>query len=92
MANVQRIALIIDGQDRILNGRDFPVINAATNTTVSTAQGATVEVAIEAVDSAQRAFPKWAAVKPQEKRLLLQKLGEVCGYPAPQTLLTGGDR
>lgn len=92
MATEKRIALIVDGQDRILNDREFPVINAAKNITVSTAQGATVEVAIEAVESAERAFPKWAAVKPQEKQLLLQKLAEVWWLPFTLNILTGGDR
>jgi acyl-CoA reductase-like NAD-dependent aldehyde dehydrogenase len=77
MAAEQRIALIIDGSDTILNDREFPVINAAHNITVATAQGASVDVAIQAVESAQKAFPVWASVKPQEKRQLLLSLGKV---------------
>lgn len=77
MATKQRIPLIIDGKDVTLSDRDFPVVNAAKNVTVATAQGASVEVAIQAVESAQRAFITWAGVKPQERRRLLQNLGLV---------------
>lgn len=87
MADEQRIALIIDGKDTTLNDRDFPVINAAQNITVAIAQGASVKVAIEAVESAQKAFPLWADVKPQEKRRLLQNLAKVWKIAhSPRTL------
>jgi acyl-CoA reductase-like NAD-dependent aldehyde dehydrogenase len=77
MATEQRIPLIIDGKDVTLHDRDFPVVNAAKNITVATAQGASVDVAIQAVESAQKAFPTWANTKPQERRRLLQNLAQV---------------
>lgn len=77
MANQQCIPLIIDGKDITLGEREFPVVNAAQNKTVATARGASIEVAIQAVESAQRAFPIWASVKPQERRRLLQNLANV---------------
>ena len=71
------IPLIIDGKDVTLSSRNFPVVNAAKNVTVATAQGASVEVAIQAVESAQNAFTTWASVKPQERRRLLLNLAQV---------------
>lgn len=71
------IPLIIDGKNTTIDSRKFPVINAAQNSNVANAQGSSVEVAIQAVESAQKAFPMWALVKPHERRRLLQNFAKV---------------
>jgi acyl-CoA reductase-like NAD-dependent aldehyde dehydrogenase len=73
-----RIPLIINGEEKTLNEREFPVRNASKGTIICNVQGASVEAATSAVDSAHNAFPAWARTTPQERRRLLQNFAKVC--------------
>ncbi|KAJ5626401.1 hypothetical protein N7510_002710 [Penicillium lagena] len=74
MAPVQ--ALWIDNED-VRSAIEFPVINGQSGKTVHTANGATPELAIAAVESAQRAFGPWSKTSPWERRKLLQSAARI---------------
>ena len=54
----------------------FPVTNADSGRTVHEAYGATPAIAVEAVESAQRAFLSWRNTKPWDRRQLLLKAAD----------------
>jgi acyl-CoA reductase-like NAD-dependent aldehyde dehydrogenase len=55
----------------------FPVTLSTTGKVVHHAYGATPEVAIMAVDSAQKAFASWSKTTPWERRKLLVAAGSL---------------
>jgi acyl-CoA reductase-like NAD-dependent aldehyde dehydrogenase len=78
MAAIPLTPLIIDGQEIVTPGeRQFDVFSAEQGKTVARAQGATQEIAINAVESAAIALPLWTKVKPTEKRLLFNRFAKV---------------
>ncbi|KAJ5811772.1 hypothetical protein N7474_008073 [Penicillium riverlandense] len=74
MAPVQ--PLWIDNED-VSSAIEFPVINGQSGKTVHTANGATPELAVAAVESAQRAFGTWSKTSPWERRKLLQSAARI---------------
>jgi acyl-CoA reductase-like NAD-dependent aldehyde dehydrogenase len=64
------VPLWIDNTE-VFSSIQFPVTNAISNEVVHYAHGATPEIAIAAVDSAQRAYRSWSRTTPWERRSLL---------------------
>ncbi|KAJ5151193.1 uncharacterized protein N7482_010445 [Penicillium canariense] len=64
--------LIIDNVD-VTNGQTFPVLNPITGATLHAAPAATKEEAIQAVESAGRAFETWRDTTPIQRREILNK-------------------
>lgn len=56
----------------VISSVQFPVLNASTGQVVHNAYGATPEIAIAAVDSAQKAFLSWSKTTPWERRKLFK--------------------
>jgi acyl-CoA reductase-like NAD-dependent aldehyde dehydrogenase len=74
------VPLIIGGKDVVLASRErWAAIPNPNNlsTTPSFFQGATKELAIQAVESSAHAFTTWSKTTPVERRRLLLKLAEV---------------
>lgn len=70
-----RSGLFIDG--KWLSGtEEAVVVNPATGTTVDVVQLGTTDHATQAVDAANRAFPKWAALTAEKRADYLYKLYE----------------
>lgn len=64
------ISLWIDNQE-VSSTIKFPVVNAETREVVHEAWGATPELAVQAVDSAEKAFWTWRETDPWHRRQLL---------------------
>ncbi|SER81433.1 Acyl-CoA reductase [Azotobacter beijerinckii] len=72
------VPLLIDGLARPAgDGRTFVRRNPLNGEIVSTAAAATLEDADAAVAAAQRAFPAWAALAPNERRARLAKAADL---------------
>lgn len=72
------VPLIIDGEDVVLASRErWAEIHSPNNSTSSFFQGATKDLAIQAVESSARAFKTWSKTTPVKRRELLLKLAEV---------------
>src|SRR5437868_3234779 len=68
------ISLLINGErTQAANGATFERRNPLDGSVATTAPAATVQDALAAVAAAQRAFPAWAAMGPNERRALLMK-------------------
>lgn len=63
------VPLWIDNAE-VVSTIQFPVTNASSGQVVHTAYGASPEIAIAAVDSAQKAFLNWTKTTPWERREL----------------------
>jgi hypothetical protein len=68
----QRIPLIVDGRNITIEGREFSVINGARSTTVSKAQGSSVEIAIQAVG-----YSLWRLLGDQCGRILTHTVSRI---------------
>lgn len=80
METTTTVPLIIDGKDVVLASRErWMPIPTLENSTSSFFQGATKELAIQAVESSARAFTTWSSTTPVQRRELLLKLAEVSG-------------
>ncbi|KAK0888249.1 hypothetical protein LTR02_016478 [Friedmanniomyces endolithicus] len=76
--NVHEITpLHINGEDVLLDGHKFHVINSSTSKSVGEAQGASKESASHAAQSSHDAFPGWKSIPPQKKRRLLQDYAQL---------------
>lgn len=69
-------ALWIDNED-VASSIEFPVLNGQTGKVVHLANGATPELAVAAVESAQRAFASWSKTSPWERRKLLISAAQI---------------
>lgn len=67
--------LLIDGQ-MIAGDATMPVINPATEEVVASSPRASLDQLNQAVDAANRAFPKWAAVPVAERAAALGKIAD----------------
>jgi benzaldehyde dehydrogenase (NAD) len=71
------ISLLINGErTQAANGATFERRNPLDGNVATTAPAATVQDALAAVAAAQRAFPAWAAMGPNERRALLMKAAQ----------------
>ncbi|KAJ5499268.1 hypothetical protein LT330_000167 [Penicillium expansum] len=78
METTTTVPLIIDGKDVVLASRErWMPIPTLENSTSSFFQGATKELAIQAVESSARAFTTWSSTTPVQRRELLLKLAEI---------------
>jgi len=68
--------LIIDGKD-VPTADTFDVYESTTGNVVHSAPAATVEQAVAAVESAERAFDSWRESTPIERRTILNKAVEI---------------
>ncbi|KAJ5605336.1 Aldehyde dehydrogenase N-terminal [Penicillium lagena] len=72
------VPLIIDGENVVLASRErWAAIPNLNKSTPSFFQGATKEMAIQAVESSARAFTAWSKTTPVKRRELLLRLAEV---------------
>lgn len=68
--------LVIDNAD-IATTDSFPVFDSITGSPVHSAPASTVEQAIEAVESADRAFETWRDTTPIQRREILNKAAQI---------------
>lgn len=74
------VPLIINGEDVASNPErqfSFPQDIDLTAPSKPVFQGADIEVAIRALDGAQKAFPSWARLQVPQKRAIFHKMAEV---------------
>lgn len=71
-----RFGLVIDNKERHTES-SFPVLDPVTGSTVHLAPAATQQQAIEAVESAQKAFESWRETTPITRRRILNKAVEI---------------
>jgi vanillin dehydrogenase len=72
------VTLLIDNEDLPAgNGRTFERRNPLTDEVVTRAAAATIADVAAAAHAAQVAFPKWSALGPSERRVLLLRAAEV---------------
>lgn len=64
--------------------QNFPVVNGRTGETIHYAQGATVEVAISAIEAAAEAFKKWKKTTVANRRDLLNKVASIIEQKAKE--------
>lgn len=74
---MNQISLLINGErTQAANGTTFERRNPLDGSVATTAPAATVQDALAAVAAAQKAFPAWAAMGPNERRALLMKAAQ----------------
>lgn len=71
-----KFSLIIDGKN-VATQETFDVYEGTTGNVVHDAPAATVEHALAAVESAERAFESWRESTPIERRTILNKAVEI---------------
>lgn len=70
------VPLIIGGKD-VVGSEIFSVVNPADGKEVWKAGGASVETAVQAVESAAAAFPAWSKTKPAIRRDIFLRAADV---------------
>lgn len=70
MDSERTVPLWIDNQE-VSSAIKFPVVNSETGKVVHEAYGATPEIAVKAVESAEKAYWKWRDTDPWHRRKLL---------------------
>jgi acyl-CoA reductase-like NAD-dependent aldehyde dehydrogenase len=70
------VPLLINDEE-VYSDTTFDVVNPASGETVFKASGANAELAKQAVDAAQKAFPTWSRTKPNERRALFFKAAQL---------------
>lgn len=78
MVTTTAIPLIIHGKDILLsnNDRKHPITSKSAPH-LKSFQGATSDLAVQAVESCASAFPSWSQTPPEERRRLLLNLARV---------------
>jgi acyl-CoA reductase-like NAD-dependent aldehyde dehydrogenase len=72
------VPCVIDGKPVVLpSTQNFPVIQSSTGSTVHYAQSATVEVALQAADSAWHAFQSWKRSTVDTRRDILLRAADI---------------
>jgi acyl-CoA reductase-like NAD-dependent aldehyde dehydrogenase len=81
--------LIIDNESRDADGgRTFERRNPLTGELVTAAAAASVNDAIDAVESAAKAFPSWSATGPSARRAILLKSADIMERRTPEFVET----
>lgn len=79
--------LLIDNQEvPATGGASFARCSSTTGSVVTRAAAATIEDAVEAVDSASRAFSSWSHTGPTERRRLLLKAADILETKTPELI------
>ena len=71
-----KFGLIIDNKD-VLTENSFTVHDSVSASVVHSAPAATVEQAVQAVDSAEKAFQSWRNTTPIQRRTILNKAAHI---------------